>query len=361
MSSICYNQTGLSNNRADLGISHEHIRGVTVKHENANLSSTLNLRAPLASKFPPIKRDELVALQINLGYLCNQACSHCHVDAGPNRTEMMNEETANLVIDFAVSRGLQYVDLTGGAPELNPYFRMIVERLTSERVKVIDRCNLTVLEEPGQENLADFLAKNNVKVVASMPCHGEQLVDLQRGKGVFEKSIRGLQTLNRFGYGSVGGALELDLVHNPTGPSLPPPQSQLELDYKRELKANYDIEFNHLLTIANMPIARFRHSLLRDGEYEAYMQTLIDSFQASNLSKLMCKSLISVDWRGYVYDCDFNQMLAMPFSGASARVHLSELMSESFNGKEIAYAEHCFGCTAGQGSSCGGALVDEGK
>lgn len=323
------------------------------------MSSPLKLNRSVSSTFPPIKRDELSALQVNLGYLCNQACAHCHVDAGPNRTEMMDKETADLVVEFALERGLQYVDLTGGAPELNPYFRSVVERLREGGVDVIDRCNLTVLEEPGQEGLADFLAHNEVKVVASMPCHGEATVDLQRGKGVFEKSIRGLRKLNALGYGTEGSYLELDLVHNPVGASLPPPQSQLQADYKRELKANFGIVFNQLLTITNMPIARFRHSLLRDREYEAYMQTLVSSFQVANLSNLMCKSLISVDWRGYVYDCDFNQMLAMPIGAASEPVHLSELATEPFTGNEIASAEHCFGCTAGQGSSCGGALSND--
>ncbi|MGR8948945.1 MAG: arsenosugar biosynthesis radical SAM (seleno)protein ArsS [Gammaproteobacteria bacterium] len=308
------------------------------------------------TSFPAVKRNELRALQINLGYRCNQACQHCHVDAGPNRTEMMSAETCEFIFDFAQQRKIKLVDLTGGAPELNPNFRGLVARLREQNIDVIDRCNLTILEEPGQEDLAEFLARKRVKIVASMPCHGETLVDLQRGKGVFEKSIRALQRLNALGYALPGSELEIDLVHNPVGPSLPPAQGPLENAYKEELFQNYQIRFNRLLTITNMPIARFKHALIRDGAYHDYMATLVNSFQAANLDNLMCKSLLSVDWRGYVYDCDFNQMLGMPLGSARNDTHLRDLISRDLTATDVHVASHCFGCTAGQGSSCGGAL-----
>ena len=308
------------------------------------------------SAFPAVKRTTLSALQINLGYRCNQACHHCHVDAGPNRTEMMDRETCDLVVRFACEKGLQLVDITGGAPELNPNFRHLVTQLRAQNIQVIDRCNLTILCEPGQEDLAGFMADNGIKIIASMPCHGEELVDKQRGKGVFEKSIEALVRLNDLGYGSPTTDLEIDLVHNPVGANLPPAQAPLEADYKEALFSNHGITFNRLLTITNMPIARFKHALIRDGEYESYMHTLVNSFQASNLDSLMCRSLLSVDWRGFVHDCDFNQMLKMPLRSSQKTVHLRDLFSQDLHGTDINVASHCFGCTAGQGSSCGGAL-----
>lgn len=306
--------------------------------------------------FPSIYRNNISALQVNLGYKCNQACHHCHVDAGPKRTEMMGPELIDLIVEFATIRKLKTVDLTGGAPELNPHFRSLVGRLRAAQVEVIDRCNLTILEEPGQEDLAEFLAANQVTIVASLPCHGEELVDLQRGKGVYEKSIRGLIRLNKLGYGHPHSNLKLDLVHNPSGPTLPPAQAQLEEDYKRELKRQHGIVFSQLLTITNMPIARFRHSLIRDGRYDDYMATLVNAFDQRNLANLMCKNLISIDWQGYVYDCDFNQMLAMPLGASPGKVHLGDLLYADYSGMPVNVSEHCFGCTAGQGSSCGGAL-----
>ena len=322
------------------------------------MASNFSAEIQQSVTFPTVVRGELTALQVNLGYRCNQACHHCHVDAGPNRTETMDTPTCDLIVDFARQRNLKLVDLTGGAPELNPNFRDLVSRLREHGIEVIDRCNLTILSEPGQADLAEFLAKNGVKIVASMPCHGEELVDLQRGKGVFEKSIRGLRRLNELGYGEPNSQLEIDLVHNPVGPRLPPAQGPLEDDYKAELFNTYGIKFNHLLTITNMPIARFKHALIRDGEFDAYMQTLVDSFQASNLDNLMCRNLLSVDWRGYVYDCDFNQMLKMPLGTSRGGVHLSELTFRELNATSVNVDSHCFGCTAGQGSSCGGALAD---
>lgn len=271
---------------------------------------------------------------------------------------MMDLETIELVLDFARRRELQLVDLTGGAPELNQHFRYLVAELSRINVTVIDRCNLTILEEPGQEDLADFLAEHKVKIVASMPCHGESVVDLQRGKGVFEKSIRGLQKLNALGYANASTGLELELVHNPVGAFLPPPQQALENEYRAELRRNYGIEFSRLLTITNVPIARFRHALIRDGEYEGYMKTLVNAYDAENLSNVMCRSLVSVDWRGYVYDCDFNQMLNMPFSSGKNQTHLRDLLLDSLDGDVINTDSHCFACTAGRGSSCGGALRD---
>ncbi|MEM7467182.1 MAG: arsenosugar biosynthesis radical SAM (seleno)protein ArsS [Pseudomonadota bacterium] len=320
------------------------------------MSAELKFQDARHPNFPAVCRDELKALQVNLGYRCNQACHHCHVDAGPNRTEMMDEATIELVLEFARSRNIELVDLTGGAPELNPLFRTLVMGLRDHGIAVIDRCNLTVLEEPGQADLAKFLADQGAKIVASLPCHGPERVDVQRGKGVFEKSIRGLQQLNQLGYGKPHTGLEIDLVHNPLGPSLPPAQGPLEKDYKLELGEKYGILFNQLLTITNMPIARFRHALIRDGEFEKYMQTLVGAFDVSNLPGLMCRTLISVDWRGFVYDCDFNQMLGLPLGASTSQRHLSDLLRQEFNESPINVADHCFGCTAGQGSSCGGAL-----
>lgn len=307
-------------------------------------------------RFPALSRSTLATLQVNLGYRCNQACHHCHVDAGPQRTEMMDAETIELVIRFAREKYIRQVDLTGGAPELHSQFKYLVAQLRQLDIQVIDRCNLTILEEPGQEDLADYLADSRVKIIASMPCHGERLVDVQRGKGVFEKSIRGLQRLNTLGYGRPGSGLELDLVHNPVGGALPPPQAPLELDYKRELQNAHGIVFNQLLTITNMPIARFKHALIRDGKYDDYMQLLTASFEPSNLNNVMCRSLISIDWRGYVYDCDFNQMLTLPLGAGQGKTHLSELFQRDLLNTPVHVDSHCFACTAGQGSSCGGAL-----
>ncbi len=311
----------------------------------------------LRSGFPPLVRDRLQTLQVNLGYLCNQSCTHCHVNAGPHRTELMDRETADLVLDFLEARGIALLDLTGGAPELNPLFRDVVRRARSLGVRVMDRCNLTVLSEPGQEDLAAFLAENGVEVTASLPCYTEETVDGQRGRGVYERSIDGLKALNALGYGRPGSGLVLNLVYNPSGPFLPPPQAALQADYQRELRAQHGIEFNELFTIANLPIARFGAVLLAKGEYENYMDLLRGSHNPDNMKSVMCRTLVSVDWRGYVYDCDFNQMLDMPLLATdSKRPHLSDLLATELTGAAIAVGEHCYGCTAGQGSSCGGAL-----
>jgi radical SAM/Cys-rich protein len=303
--------------------------------------------------FPALARARLATLQVNLGYRCNQQCLHCHVNASPKRTETMQRETVEQVLDFLDGTAVDTLDLTGGAPEINPHFRYLVERAAMRGLHVIDRCNLTILGEPGQEDLADFLAAQGVEVIASLPCYLQENVDSQRGAGVFEGSVRGLQRLNRLGYGIRPG-LPLNLVYNPQGPVLPPPQCALEQDYRRHLAEHYGIVFNRLYTLANMPIQRFGSTLISRGEFHAYMRLLRASHQAANLESVMCRSLISVDWRGYVYDCDFNQMLGLPIGGR--RTHLSQLKGADLSGKRVLVKDHCYGCTAGQGSSCGGAL-----
>ena len=314
--------------------------------------------APLLSptSFPPLRRGRLETLQVNLGRLCNQSCLHCHVDAGPRRTEQLTRELGEQVLVFMQAQQVLCLDLTGGAPELNQNFRLWVQGARRLGARVIDRCNLTVLLEPGQEDLAEFLAAEGVEVVASLPCYLAENVDAQRGKGVFQDSIRGLQLLNRLGYGDPASGLSLSLVYNPQGAVLPPPQADLEADYRQQLQARYGIVFNQLLTLTNMPIKRFGSMLLSKGQFHDYLALLRQSHSPDNLSGVMCRSLLSVDWRGYAYDCDFNQMLEMPLKG-DRRPHLSDLMQADFEGREIQVAEHCYGCTAGQGSSCAGALA----
>ena len=314
---------------------------------------------PLLEKtdFPPIRRKKLEVLQVNLGYFCNLSCTHCHVNAGPKRTEMMSAETADQVLALLEHSDIHTLDLTGGAPELNSQFRKMVEGGKTAGVRVIDRCNLTVLEEPGQEDLGSYLASMEVDIVASLPCYLEDNVDKQRGKGVFGDSIKGLEQLNALGYGKAGSNLRLDLVYNPQGPVLPPAQAQLELDYKAFLGKEFGIEFHQLLTLANLPIQRFGSMLISKGQFVPYMNLLKDSYRADNLGSLMCKNTISIDYDGYVYDCDFNQMLAMPLGGKKLnRTHVTDLKVTSLDNQPIAIADHCYGCTAGQGSSCGGAL-----
>jgi radical SAM/Cys-rich protein len=320
------------------------------------MHATLPLLA--ATDFPPIRRRRLETLQVNLGYRCNQSCVHCHVNAGPNRTEAMDAATMALVLQVARARGVTTLDLTGGAPELNPHFRDLVRRARAAGLRVIDRCNLTILSEPGQEDLADFLAAQGVEVTASLPCYSPANVDRQRGDGVFERSIDGLRRLNALGYGQ-GTGLVLNLVYNPQGPSLPPPQGPLEQDYKRELMQHFGIRFDHLFALVNMPIQRFGSTLVSKGTFQGYMALLRDAHRAENLDTVMCRSLVSVDWQGELYDCDFNQMLALRARiGRSPRPHLRDLLAHEAEGTAIAVADHCYGCTAGQGSSCGGALAD---
>ncbi|MBS98349.1 MAG: radical SAM protein [Oceanospirillaceae bacterium] len=305
--------------------------------------------------FPPLERGTTETLQVNLGYRCNQTCLHCHVNAGPNRAEMMSPELIDQVVEVLKQREIGTLDLTGGAPELHPQFRELVTRARGLGVKVIDRCNLTILFEPGQEGLAEFLADQGVDVVASLPCYSLENVDRQRGKGVFDKSIQGLQRLNSLGYGQTDSNLSLNLVYNPQGPSLPPDQQKLEADYKRELLAHFGIVFNELYALANMPIQRFGSTLLSKGQFEPYMDLLKANYQASNLPGVMCRSLISVDWQGKLYDCDFNQQLGLGMVTPGPNT-LTTLLETDRAGDSIRVAEHCYGCTAGQGSSCGGAL-----
>jgi radical SAM/Cys-rich protein len=303
--------------------------------------------------FPALQRRATRSLQVNLGYRCNQRCLHCHVNAGPTRTEMMDADTLALIPRVLAARGIGTLDLTGGAPELHPGFRALVRQARGLGVKVIDRCNLTILFEPGQEALAEFLAAEGVEVVASLPCYSADNVDRQRGEGVFEKSIRALQKLNALGYGREGTGLLLNLVYNPQGASLPPAQAQLEADYKRELADQFGIGFNTLFALANMPINRFGSTLVSKGQFADYLRLLKDNYRSANLEQVMCRDLVSVDWLGRLYDCDFNQQLGLPAAGAG---HLRDLLAADVEGAPIRVADHCYGCTAGQGSSCGGAL-----
>ncbi|QDL36432.1 arsenosugar biosynthesis radical SAM (seleno)protein ArsS [Rhodoferax sediminis] len=320
------------------------------------MHATLPLLA--RTDFPALRRRVVDTLQVNLGYRCNQSCVHCHVNAGPNRTEEMSGETVDTVIAFlAASPQVRTLDLTGGAPELNRHFRRLVIGARSLGVRVIDRCNLTILEEPGQEGLAEFLADHGVEVVASMPCYLEENVDRQRGKGTFDASIRGLQRLNALGYSRPGTGLILNLVYNPQGAALPPAQEALERDYKQHLAAHFGVLFDQLFTLANMPIQRFGSMLVSKGQFNSYMSLLRSAHREDNLDQVMCRSLVSVDWLGCLYDCDFNQQLGLPIRDAGKpRVHLGEITVGALEGQSIRVADHCFGCTAGQGSSCGGAL-----
>jgi|TARA_B110000483_G_scaffold243541_1_gene334013 radical SAM/Cys-rich protein len=321
----------------------------------------------LPTDFPHIRRKQIDTLQLNLGYLCNMTCSHCHVNAGPTRTEMMDDALIEQIIEFMQSQPIQSLDLTGGAPELHWRFRDLVKAARVEDIEVIDRCNLTVALEPGQEDLLEFLAEQGVTVIASLPCYSEANVNEQRGKGVFEKSIEVLQSLNKLGYG-IHESRQLHLVYNPNGAFLPPAQDQLERDYKEQLGNESGIRFNQLFTITNMPIQRFGAQLIAKGKYNEYMTLLKDNYTPGNLDSLMCRSTVSVDWQGYLYDCDFNQMLEMPMqlsngllpsdliASETNRTHLSDVLTADFDGTPIVIGEHCYGCTAGQGSSCGGAL-----
>jgi radical SAM/Cys-rich protein len=322
------------------------------------MRSTLPLLEP--TDFPSIQRERLQTLQVNLGYKCNQTCQHCHVNAGPNRTEVMDRATIELILHTLQAHPIELLDLTGGAPELNPDFRYLVTQARALGVRVMDRCNLTILSEPGHDDLAQFLAEQGVEVTASLPCYSAANVDQQRGDGVFDRSIDGLKVLNELGYGRPDSHLILNLVYNPQGPSLPGPQAALEQDYKRELLTRFGIEFNHLFVITNMPIQRFGSVLLSKGKFHSYMKLLKDAYRPENLDTVMCRSLISVDWQGFLYDCDFNQMLPLPASWpGNDKPHLRDLLSDTPPGKRIRVAQHCYGCTAGQGSSCGGALEAE--
>ena len=321
------------------------------------MHATLPLRK--ATDFPAIRRRAAETLQVNLGYTCNQTCVHCHVNAGPNRKEQMDRATVDLVLDVLVAKGIPTLDLTGGAPELNPHFRELVAEARRRGVHVIDRCNLTILLEPGQDDLAEFLAQQRVEVIASLPCYLEDNVDRQRGAGVFDRSIRALQRLNALGYGR-DEALPLSLVFNPQGPTLPPPQQALQDDYRRFLGERFGIVFTRLYALANMPIARFGSTLISKGQFRDYMAKLRAAHRDENVAHVMCRSLVSVDWQGFLYDCDFNQMLGLYLHEAGqrhGRIHLQDWLEMDLEGNPIVVADHCYGCTAGQGSSCGGALA----
>lgn len=305
--------------------------------------------------FPALQRGRLDTLQVSLGYQCNQSCLHCHVNAGPSRKEMMDKETLELILQVLAARQIRTLDLTGGAPELHHGFRDLVGKATALGVRVIDRCNLTILFEHGQDGLAEFLASHKVAVVASLPCYLAENVDRQRGAGVFDKSIAALLQLNALGYGREDSGLTLNLAYNPQGPSLPPGQVALQAAYKRELFEHYGIVFNQLFVMTNMPIQRFGSTLISRGQFNNYMLLFKENFSAANAGNVMCRNLVSVDWQGYLYDCDFNQQLGLALPGAG-RPHLRDLLQTGLQGNLIRVADHCYGCTAGQGSSCGGAL-----
>ncbi len=307
--------------------------------------------------FPSIKRDKLETLQVNLGYLCNQSCLHCHVDAGPNRKENMDRQTVDDLISFLKKPEIRVLDITGGAPEMNDHFRYLVAAARQLDVHVIDRCNLTILNEPGMEDLAEFLVSHQVEVVASLPCYLEENVDGQRGEGVYQSSIAGLHKLNAHGYGLAGTGLTLNLMYNPQGPALPPAQEALEADYRRELQQREGVHFNNLFILVNMPIKRFGSMLISKGQFDDYMHLLKDNYEKTNLKDVMCRTLISVDWQGYVYDCDFNQMLELPLHiQGRTKTHINQLDIDSLMANPIVTGDHCYGCTAGQGCSCSGAL-----
>ncbi|MGR9100804.1 MAG: arsenosugar biosynthesis radical SAM (seleno)protein ArsS [Gammaproteobacteria bacterium] len=307
--------------------------------------------------FPPIVRNAVEILQVNLGYRCNLSCVHCHVNAGPARKESMDRKTVDQVLDYALASNIRILDLTGGAPEMNPHFRYLVESARSRDIAVIDRCNLVILREPGYEDLGEFLAANRVEITASLPCYLEDNVDKQRGKGVFQASIEALRQLNALGYGRAESGLTFNLVYNPQGASLPPDQEALEKDYKHRLKEDYGVEFDRLFAMANMPIQRFGSTLVSRGQFENYMNLLKDNFNPENLGRVMCRNTLSVDWKGYVYDCDFNQMLGLPLGAfPKGRIHIAELKDRDLSGRPVTVRRHCYGCTAGRGSSCGGVL-----
>jgi radical SAM/Cys-rich protein len=310
-----------------------------------------------AIPFPAIARRAPATLQLNLGYLCNIACIHCHVNAGPTRKELMSRETMALALEFARRQRVRTLDLTGGSPEMNPHFRWLVETARDAGLHVMDRFNPTVAEHEGYDWVPGFLAAQRVEVVASLPCYTETNVDTQRGDGVFASSIRVLRRMNELGFGVVGSGLLLNLVYNPGGAFLPGAQDALEGDYKRRLGEEHGIVFNQLYTLANMPVQRFGSWLQSKGDFDRYLALLRDNHRDDNLAHVMCRDLVSIDWQGHAYDCDFNQMLGLPLAGDATRPHLRDLLDASLDGRPIRVSGHCYGCTAGQGSSCGGALA----
>ena len=306
------------------------------------------------TNFPSIRRSCLKTIQVNLGYKCNQSCLHCHVNAGPKRREMMDKKTIDNVIDFAINNNIETVDLTGGAPEINKHFKYMVKELRQHDIHIIDRCNLTILNEDGMEDLPSFFVKHKIEIIASLPCYIKKNVDRQRGKGVFDESINILRLLNDIGYG-MKKDLILNLVYNPQGPVLPPTQIKLEKEYKSYLRETFDIEFNNLFTITNMPINRFGSTLVSQDKFNSYMKLLKSSFSEKAKENVMCKELISIDYNGNVFDCDFNQMLKMNLSGKET--HITKMTKKYLHNREISTGDHCYGCTAGSGSSCGGTTI----
>ncbi len=306
----------------------------------------------------PLRHTGAEVLQINVGKLCNLTCVHCHVNAGPKRKEIMTRQTIDRIVQWLAGTDIPTVDLTGGAPEMVPDFRYFIEKVKALRPArhVIDRCNLTILLEPGHHGLAEFLARHEVEIIASMPCYSPENVNAQRGEGVFDGSIKALQLLNSLGYGKQRN-LPLNLVYNPNGAFLPGPQAELEADYKQELRSHFGIEFNNLYTITNLPIARFASYLRHNNKLDEYMQLLIENFNASTVNGLMCRNTINVSWTGEVFDCDFNQMLKLNWLNGNGPLHLWEVDPAAVENREILTGDHCFGCTAGAGSSCGGALI----
>lgn len=304
----------------------------------------------------PLRATGITVFQINVGKLCNQTCRHCHVDAGPDRTESMSRETAELCIRALGKTDIPTVDITGGAPELNPNFRWLVEQSRALGRHVMDRCNLSVLLLPSQADLAEFLAAHRVEIIASLPSYRAAQTDAQRGGGVFEKSIEGLQRLNALGYGKEGTGLLLNLVYNPVGAFLPPKQEAIEAQFRKELRARHGIEFNHLYTITNMPISRFLEFLVESGNYEGYMERLANAFNPTAAAGVMCRYTLSVGWDGTLYDCDFNQMLDLPVDHGAPN-HIRHFDVARLTARQIVTRNHCYGCTAGSGSSCGGAVT----
>jgi radical SAM/Cys-rich protein len=303
-------------------------------------------------------RRQIDVLQMNMGKYCNQACIHCHVEAGPTRKETMSRETVDTVLHFLEHANIPTLDITGGAPELNANFDYLVEASVGFKRHVIDRCNLTVIFQPGKKYLPDFFKRHRVELICSLPCYTGGTVDRQRGKGTFELSIRALKIFNDLGYGQPGSGLTLNLVYNPVGQHLPPPQEKLEKDYKRGLWENFGIEFNHLYCLSNMPITRYETHLKLRGEYESYMTLLENSFNLSTVDQVMCRTLISVGWEGTIYDCDFNQMLKLPVRDTQGKaLNIASVSVDQLMNRPITVGNHCYACTAGSGSSCAGVLV----
>ena len=319
---------------------------------------TVNFDDKVSASGRSLHKQELQVLQVNMGKYCNQSCFHCHVEAGPGRKEMMERTTVDDVLRFLDNSDIPTVDITGGAPELNPHFDYLVESCKGMGRHVMDRCNLTVFYEEGKEYLPEFFQRHRVEVVCSLPCYTKENVDSQRGNGAFELSVRGLQELNRLGYGQPDSGLDLNLVYNPMGNYLPPPQEELEGDYRRMLGEEFGIVFNHLYCLTNMPITRFKKFLKQRGQYDEYLQLLEDNFNGETVDKVMCRDLLSVAWDGSVYDCDFNQMIDMPLGRVNGKKpHIREFSVADFTDQPILTGNHCFACTAGTGSSCGGALI----